>query len=87
MKQLLVLLMFCASIAYGQDPCSRVWMKGRVVDTTASQGFYNLMVINRTTGKGVFGQPDGSFGVYVSPNDSITLSVKGVLHGWVQSDS
>ncbi len=34
------------------------------------------MVINQTTGQGVFGHTDGSFAVYVSPNDSIILSVK-----------
>lgn len=61
---------------YAQD-CDRVLFQGRVVDTLQPQNFYNLMVINRTTGRGVFGQPDGGFSVYASPNDSITLSVKG----------
>lgn len=46
------------------------------MDTLRPQNFYNLMVINRTTGRGVFGQPSGSFSVYVSENDSITLSIK-----------
>jgi len=76
MKALAVLFLLLASSVYGQD-CSRVWLKGKVVDTTRPQTFYNLMVVNRTTGKGVFGQPDGSFGVYVNANDSINLSVKG----------
>lgn len=35
------------------------------------------MIVNRTTGKGVFGQPNGHFSVYVSDGDSITVSVKG----------
>ncbi len=39
--------------------------------------FYNLMVINKTTGRGVFGQPDGHFSVYVRPGDKIALSTKG----------
>ncbi len=34
------------------------------------------MVINRTTGRGIFGQPDGYFSVYVRPNDKIALSTK-----------
>ncbi len=76
MKQLLILLFLCSASAFGQQ-CSSVWVKGTVVDTNRYQTFYNLMVINRTTGKGVFGQPDGSFAVYVNPNDSIVLSVKG----------
>ena len=39
--------------------------------------FYNLMVINKTTGRGVFGQPNGYFSVYVRPGDKIALSTKG----------
>lgn len=35
------------------------------------------MVINKTTGKGVFGQPNGSFSVYASQGDTIALSVRG----------
>ncbi len=35
------------------------------------------MVVNMNTGLGVFGQPDGTFAVYVNPNDSIVLSIKG----------
>jgi len=35
-----------------------------------------MMILNRTTGKGVFGQPNGYFSTYVSNGDSITISVK-----------
>ena len=35
------------------------------------------MVVNRTTGKGVFGQPNGNFSAYVSNGDQIVLSIKG----------
>jgi hypothetical protein len=48
-----------------------------VKDTIRPQGFYNLMVINRTTGQGVFGQPSGSFSVYANNGDTISLSVRG----------
>lgn len=57
--------------------CDRVLFSGKVTDTLRAQNFYNLMVINRTTGRGVFGQPNGTFSVYVSDGDSITLSIKG----------
>lgn len=56
--------------------CDQVLLKGKVKDTIRPQGFYNLMVVNRTTGKGVFGQPNGTFSTYASPNDSVTISVK-----------
>jgi len=35
------------------------------------------MVINRTSGRGVFGRPNGTFSVYANDGDSITLSVRG----------
>ncbi len=67
----------------------KVLLIGRVIDTLQAQGFYNLMIINRTTGRGVFGQPDGSFQVYCYENDSINLSTKGYpIYGFrVKADS
>jgi hypothetical protein len=59
---------------FGQ--CDRVLIQGQVVDSLFPQGFYNLMVINKTNGRGVFGQPDGHFSVVASPNDIIALSTK-----------
>jgi hypothetical protein len=35
------------------------------------------MIVNRRTGQGVFGQPNGSFSLYVSNGDSISISVTG----------
>lgn len=60
-----------------QAQCEKVLLHGKVEDSTMHQGFYNLMVINQSTGKGVFGRPDGTFSVYVNDKDSISLSVKG----------
>jgi len=54
-----------------------VLLTGKLVDSLRPQAFYNLMVINRNTGRGVFGQPNGTFSVYVSEGDSISLSCKG----------
>ena len=76
MRWMLIAFLLLSHTGFSQN-CERVWLKGRVVDTLRTQSFYNLMVVNRTSGKGVFGQPDGSFAVYVNPGDSITLSVKG----------
>ncbi len=52
-------------------------LTGKLVDSLRPQAFYNLMVINRNTGRGVFGQPNGTFSAYVSEGDSISLSCKG----------
>lgn len=35
------------------------------------------MVVNKTTGRGVFGQPNGHFSVYANAGDLIALSTKG----------
>ena len=34
------------------------------------------MIVNKTKGRGTFGQPNGHFSVYVNPEE-ISLSVKG----------
>jgi hypothetical protein len=57
--------------------CDQVFVSGRVVDTMNRDMFYNLMVINKSTGRGVFGQPNGYFSVYVNAKDKIALSIKG----------
>jgi hypothetical protein len=57
--------------------CDKVLFTGSISDTLRPQAFYNLMVINKSNGRGVFGQPNGSFSVYVSQGDSISLSVRG----------
>jgi hypothetical protein len=90
-----VFLVFLLSIFFfglndlSAQKCDRVFLSGRVLDTIQNQGFYNLMVVNSTTGRAVFGQPDGSFSVYTSNNDSITLSIKGYsMYGFrIKSDS
>ncbi len=71
----IVSFMFLVS-AYGQK-CEKVLFTGKVEDTLRPQSFYNLMVVNRSTGQGIFGQPNGSFSVYVKEGDSIALSVRG----------
>lgn len=72
---LLAIPLLFASFASAQ--CETVLFKGKVHDTLRQQSFYNMMIVNRTTGKGVYGQPNGHFSVYVSNGDSITISVKG----------
>lgn len=56
--------------------CDKVFVTGKVMDSLQPQSFYNLMVINKRTGQGIFGQPNGSFSIYLMNNDTIILSVK-----------
>lgn len=68
------LLLALGSMA--QD-CDQVLFAGKVKDSVRPQGFYNLMIINKSSGRGVFGQPDGSFSVYANAGDTVSLSVRG----------
>ncbi len=72
----LIFFLLITAFSLNAQQCDRVLFSGRVIDTLRPQNFYNLMIINRSTGRGVFGQPNGSFSVYVSEGDSITLSIK-----------
>lgn len=69
------LLLFVTSTAKAQ--CDQVFVSGKVLDTLREQNFFNLMVVNKSTGRGVFGQPNGHFSVYARPGDRIALSTKG----------
>lgn len=76
MKSLsLVFFLLFGTISLAQ--CDKVLVTGKVIDSIRPQSFYNLMIINQTTGKGVFGQPNGKFSVYASHGDSISLSITG----------
>ena len=76
MLKLLLIFVILISTTYSFTQCNRVLVSGRVIDSLRPQTFYNLMVINKTVGRGVFGEPNGSFSVYVMPNDLIALSIK-----------
>ena len=73
---ILSIFFFCVFSSFGQEK-QKVLLIGKVIDTLQPQNFYNLMIINRTSGRGVFGQPDGYFQVYAYEGDSINLSTKG----------
>ncbi len=71
----LSLIAFSSNVTWAQ--CDQVLVSGKIVDTLRLQNFYNLMVVNKTTGRGVFGQPNGHFSVYANTGDVIALSTKG----------
>lgn len=79
MQNLFLLLFTCSflSVSNQAQTCKNVLVTGTVVDTLQPQNFYNLMLVNKTTGRGVFGNPDGSFSAYASSGDIILLSTKG----------
>jgi hypothetical protein len=77
-KLLCFFILFCLFFSVrAQGNCKQVLVTGNVEDTINPQQFYNLMIVNRTRGRGVFGQPNGRFSVYVSEGDSISISITG----------
>ena len=77
LKAKLIIGLIIVSTTVQAQKCDKVLFTGKITDTLRPQAFYNLMVINRTNGRGVFGQPNGSFSVYAKDGDSLSLSVKG----------
>lgn len=82
------LFLLITSCSFGQS-CEKVLFTGKVEDTLRPQSFYNLMVINRTTGQGVFGRVNGTYYVYAKEGDSVSLSVRGypIIHTKIIADS
>ncbi len=72
---LLVALVFWLG-AFAQD-CKWVNLHGSFKDTTSRQSFYNMFIVNKTAGRGVFGKPDGTFSIQVNPGDSIYFTISG----------
>jgi len=77
MRFILAIILFTfAGLLHSQE-CAEITVSGKVVDTVESRTFYNLMIINKTTGKGHFGRPDGTFTFSANNGDSIVLSITG----------
>ena len=56
---------------------SLITVQGKVLDTNFNVGFYNTVVVNKSVGKGIFGEYDGSFKITVKKKDMIGVSVVG----------
>ena len=78
-----IILTLISSYSYGQikDTVnyndSLITITGKVIDTSKIVSFYDVMVIDKTLGKGVFGHYDGSFKIKVKKSDVIAISVEG----------
>jgi hypothetical protein len=72
----LIVFLFFIHLVRAQE-CSSIEVKGSVIDTSKAQSFYNVVIVNRSTGVGIFGSPDGTFEFKAKEGDKITLSVTG----------
>jgi hypothetical protein len=80
MKALILIALFISTFTYGQSVNyndSLITLEGRVVDTNYSVGFYNIVVLNKTVGKGIFGEYTGKFSITVKKTDTVGISVHG----------
>ena len=80
MKGIVVLFLVFSLFGFGQQSNyndSLVTITGQVVDTIHSVGFYNVVVINKTVGKGIFGEHDGKFKITVKKSNVVGVSVSG----------
>ena len=56
---------------------SLITIIGKVIDSSKFVSFYNVMIVNKTAGKGIFGSYDGTFKITVKKSDLIGFSVTG----------
>ncbi|MFT4603215.1 MAG: hypothetical protein ACI857_003403 [Arenicella sp.] len=73
----LLLALSLASISQVNYQDSLVTVHGNVKDSVFNVGFYDLVVVNKSVGKGIFGNSDGSFSITVKKKDKIGISVVG----------
>ncbi|MCB0790142.1 MAG: hypothetical protein H6595_02815 [Flavobacteriales bacterium] len=74
-RSLLLLLALVLGVPLlAQEP---VTIRGRVVSTDHQEAFYDLMVVNKRTRSGTFGNSDGTFEVKALRTDTILLGAVG----------
>lgn len=77
MKSFLITLLCLISIKVFSQDSTLVTIKGKVIDTNSYRPYYNLMVVNKSTGIGHFGSSTGKFSIKANKNDTILLSTTG----------
>ncbi|MCH2234885.1 MAG: hypothetical protein MK078_11600 [Crocinitomicaceae bacterium] len=80
MHRIFFIIFLYSSIGLSQSPNyndSLVTINGTVLDTTASISFFDMVVIDKTTGKGIFGDYSGKFTIQVKKGDLVGVSVVG----------
>jgi hypothetical protein len=71
---IVLLLVALPSLVHGQDP---VTIHGRVITTTDQHTYYDLMIVNKRTRSGTFGNSDGSFTVQALRTDTLMIGSIG----------
>src|SRR5687767_8366893 len=74
---LLLLLPFMGLSQVKTANDSLITVKGRVIDPTKTVAFYNMVVVNKALGKGIFGDYNGEFEITLRKGDPVGISVVG----------
>lgn len=80
MKVLIVIVLMLTGTVWSQNANyndSMVTIYGKVRDTAHSVGFYNMIVVNKSTNKGAFGDYAGNFTITVKKSDTLGIAVRG----------
>lgn len=76
MYKWLLLLLLLPTMALAQGP---VQVKGTVSGSDGEKTFYDLMIVNRRTRAGTFGNTDGSFSAWVQRDDTLLIGAGGYV--------
>lgn len=66
--------LLCSTSAFAQDS---VTILGKVSSSSNDRGFYDLMIVNKRSRAGVFGNPDGTFTVSALRTDTLLVGSVG----------
>lgn len=77
MRITLLIGLFIPFLSLAQDTTSIV-VTGRVSTNDPARQFYDLMIVNKRTHSGSFGNPDGSFSVVAAPDDTLMFGAVGL---------
>jgi len=78
MRVLLILLATLPLILVAQQDSSEVVIKGKVYSADKDRAYYDLMIVNKRTHYGIFGNADGSFTVKARRADTLMFGALGL---------
>ncbi len=80
MRGLLIIVLMLSGSVWAQHVNyndSTITITGKVRDTSRSVGFYNMVIVNKSTSKGVFGDYAGNFSITIKKSDTLGIAVRG----------
>jgi hypothetical protein len=80
MRGLLIIVLMLSGTLWSQSVNyndSTITIYGKVRDTARAVGFYNMVIVNKSTSKGVFGDYAGNFSITIKKSDTLGIAVRG----------